>query len=400
MKALFICGSLNQTRMMYQISLHLPQFHANFTPYFCDGPGRLVQRTGALDFTVLGGEFHRQTAKFLTECGVNFDFEDVNGPYDLVLTCIDLIVPKRIRNSRLVLVQEGMTDPETPAYHLVRAPRLPRWLAQTSAKGLSNAYDLFRVASEGYRSLFERKGVRPEKIRVTGIPTFDHCAAYLDNDVPHRDHVLVATSDMRETFKFENRPKFIEKARRIAAGAEADAKIPSDCPLIDPDVIDQVLDRVMQSDCDYVSNLHLASWPDGNDVEVMRLDALETAWREAMLPMEREHTPPYLWERPERFKLANVRWDEEAAVTRDGSLSHRWTLDYAEDCAFIRQVFETLYPENPVFGVEDILDLLASRPQLADINERYLGVNWYRHHLHQLKTVDSRDTAHLSSLKV
>ncbi len=186
----------------------------------------------------------------------------------------------------------------------------------------------------------------------------------------------------------------------IAAGAEAVAKIPSDCPLIDPDVIDQVLDRFMQSDCDYVSNLHPASWPDGNDVEVMRLDALETAWREAMLPMEREHTTPYLRERPERFKLANVRWDEEAAVTRDCSFSHRWTLDYAEDYAFIRQVFETLYPENPAFGVEDILDLLASRPQLADINERYLGVNWYRHHLHQLKTVDSRHTAHLSSLKV
>jgi len=218
MKALFICGSLNQTRMMCQISLHLPQFQANFTPYFCDGPGRLVQRTGALDFTVLGGEFHRQTVKFLTERGVSFDFEGVNGPYDLVLTCSDLIVPKRIRNSRLVLVQEGMTDPETLAYHLVRALRLPRWLAQTPTTGLSNAYDLFCVASEGYRSLFERKGVRPEKIRVTGIPNFDHCAVYLDNDFPHRDHVLVATSDMRETFKFENRRKFIEKARRIANG--------------------------------------------------------------------------------------------------------------------------------------------------------------------------------------
>lgn len=218
MKALFICGSLNQTRMMYQISHHLPQFEASFTPYFCDGPGRLVQRTGALDFTVLGGEFHRQTVKFLTERGVNFDFEGVNGPYDLVLTCSDLIVPKRIRNSRLVLVQEGMTDPETLAYHLVRALGLPRWLAQTSTTGLSNAYDLFCVASEGYRSLFERKGVRPEKIRVTGIPNFDHCAAYLDNDFPYRDYVLVATSDMRETFKFENRRKFIEKARRIADG--------------------------------------------------------------------------------------------------------------------------------------------------------------------------------------
>lgn len=218
MKALFICGSLNQTRMMYQISHHLPQFEARFTPYFCDGAGRLVQRTGALDFTVLGGKFHRQTVQFLAERQVTFDHEGRNGPYDLVLTCSDLIVPSRIRGSRLVLVQEGMTDPENLAYHLVRALRLPRWLAQTSTTGLSDAYDLFCVASEGYRDLFVRKGARAEKIRVTGIPNFDHCAAYLDNDFPYRDHVLVATSDMRETFKYENRRKFIDKARRIADG--------------------------------------------------------------------------------------------------------------------------------------------------------------------------------------
>lgn len=178
----------------------------------------------------------------------------------------------------------------------------------------------------------------------------------------------------------------------VAAGAEAVAKIPSDCPLIDPSVVDRVIGRFTQSGCDYASNLHPASWPDGNDVEVMRMQALETAWREAMLAMEREHTTPYLWERPERFRLANVLWDEESAEARDYSLSHRWTLDYAEDYALIRQVFEALYPENPAFGVEDILELLASRPQLAALNERYLGVNWYRHHLHELRTVDARHT--------
>ena len=218
MKALYICGSLNQTRMMYQISRHLPQFEGFFTPYFCDGPGRLIQRTGALDFTVLGGRFHRQTMQYLTDHGVTFDHEGLNGPYDLILTCSDLIVPRRIRGAKLVLVQEGMTDPENLAYHLVRALKLPRWLAQTSTTGLSDAYELFCVASEGYRDLFVRKGARPEKIRVTGIPNFDHCATYLENDFPHRDYVLVATSDMRETFKYENRRKFIEKARRIANG--------------------------------------------------------------------------------------------------------------------------------------------------------------------------------------
>ena len=87
----------------------------------------------------------------------------------------------------------------------------------------------------------------------------------------------------------------------LAAGARVVAKIPSDCPLIDPAVVDRVLERFALGDCDYVSNLHPATWPDGNDVEVIRFEALEAAWREAQLPMEREHTTPFIWERPERF---------------------------------------------------------------------------------------------------
>ncbi len=179
----------------------------------------------------------------------------------------------------------------------------------------------------------------------------------------------------------------------LAFGADAVAKIPSDCPLIDPAVVDRVLARFAVGDCDYVGNLHPASYPDGNDVEVMSLEALATAWREAQLAMEREHTTPYLWERPERFRLANVSWEAGAEGTlRDYSMSHRWTIDYPEDYEFIRCVYEALYPQNPEFSMGDILDLLAVRPDLAAINARYAGVNWYRHHLHELKTVDARHT--------
>jgi hypothetical protein len=218
MKALFVCGSLNQTKMMHRVSQHLPQFDRYFTPYFCDGLGKLVQRSGALDFTVLGGRFLERTLRYLEEQGVALDLEGRDRRYDLVVTCSDLIVPRRIRDTKLVLVQEGMTDPENFAYHLVRTLRLPRWMAQTSTTGLSDLYDIFCVASHGYKDLFVGKGVRPEKVRVTGIPNFDHCEAFRDNDFPHRDYVLVATSDMRETFKYENRRKFIEKAERIADG--------------------------------------------------------------------------------------------------------------------------------------------------------------------------------------
>ena len=86
--------------------------------------------------------------------------------------------------------------------------------------GMSDAYSDFCVMSEGYRDLFIRKGVDPSKIRVTGIPNFDHAASFLDNDFPHRGYVLAATSCLRETLKYEDRKGFIQKARRIAAGRQ------------------------------------------------------------------------------------------------------------------------------------------------------------------------------------
>src|SRR5262249_51339985 len=84
-------------------------------------------------------------------------------------------------------------------------------------------------------------------------------------------------------------------------------KIPSDCPLIDPAAIARVLDAYDGED--YLGNLHPPTWPDGNDVEVMTFEALGIAWREADKPFQREHTTPFLWDQPERFRVGNVRWE-------------------------------------------------------------------------------------------
>lgn len=173
-------------------------------------------------------------------------------------------------------------------------------------------------------------------------------------------------------------------------GADIVLKIPSDCPLIDPAVIDQVLGVYLENpdQYDFVSNLHPATFPDGNDVEVMRFEALETAWREARRPLEREHTTPYFWENPDQFRLANVVW----ATNRDFSMSHRWTIDYPEDYEFINAVYEALHPANPAFGLDDILRLLEQRPDITQFNAHLAGVNWYRNHLDELKTVGSSQT--------
>jgi spore coat polysaccharide biosynthesis protein SpsF len=177
-------------------------------------------------------------------------------------------------------------------------------------------------------------------------------------------------------------------ARQLCA--QAVVKIPSDCPLIDPAVIDRVLGVFLERypDYDYVSNLHPASYPDGQDVEVMTMEALEKAWAIARRGMEREHTTPFLWENPDQFHLANVIWE----TGLDLSMTHRWTLDYEEDYAFIGAVYEALFPTNPRFGLSDILRLLEDRPELAAINARYAGVNWYRNHLGELRTVTAAQT--------
>jgi hypothetical protein len=94
---------------------------------------------------------------------------------------------------------------------------LPRWIAGTAATGLSGQFDVFCVASEGYRDLFVRHGVPRERLVVTGIPNFDDCARYLENDLAVRGYVLVCTSDARETLKvLDDRPAFLRWAKGIA----------------------------------------------------------------------------------------------------------------------------------------------------------------------------------------
>lgn len=221
-KILYICGSMNQTTQMHKISLELSEYDSYFTPYYSLGYWyiQISRRLGLMDFSILGGQAKSNTIKYLKENNLNLDLEGKKNDYDLVFTCSDMLIPKNIRDKKIILVQEGMTDPENLGYHLVKKFNLPRWIGGTATTGISNFFEVFCVASEGYKELFISKGVDPDKILVTGIPNFDNCAQYLNNDFPHKGFVLVATSDMRETYKFENRKKFIQYAREIASGKQ------------------------------------------------------------------------------------------------------------------------------------------------------------------------------------
>lgn len=218
-RILFICGSMNQTTQMHEIARHLTGYEQAFSPFYCDGIGEICRRLRLLEFTIIGDRLASRCRRYLEDHDLAIDDRGRNGPYDLVVTCSDVYVQRNIRASRIVLVQEGMTDPETRAFRLVTRFRfLPRWLAGTAATGLSGAYRSFCVASEGYRELFVRRGACPERIVVTGIPNFDRCREYRPTVFPHRHFVLVCTSPLREVFRGEDRKAFIARAIGIAAG--------------------------------------------------------------------------------------------------------------------------------------------------------------------------------------
>lgn len=223
-KILFICGSLNQTTIMHQISQNLSDdYDCWFTHYYADDFVKMYAKLRLIDFTIVGnGNFRKQTLAYFKTHNLQVDYrgEKFNSEYQLAFTCSDLIVPKNIRDKKILLIQEGMTDPETLPYYLVKYLHLPRWSASTSTTGMSNLYTYFCIASEGYRELFIRKGADPSKLIVTGIPNFDNVESFIENDFPHKNYLLVATSDMRETWKYENRKKFIKRAVQLAEGRQ------------------------------------------------------------------------------------------------------------------------------------------------------------------------------------
>ncbi|GIK54238.1 MAG: spore coat protein [Planctomycetota bacterium] len=161
----------------------------------------------------------------------------------------------------------------------------------------------------------------------------------------------------------------LDRVYRAAVDCTPDyvVRLTADCPLIDPEVIDEVIRLCQAGNCDYSSNGVEPTYPDGLDVEVMRLAALEHAWREAMLPSEREHVTPFIYHHPELFSICHVK--------NDVDFSHlRWTVDNAEDFQFVTRVYEALYPVKPSFNMQDVLALLELHPDWTELN-RHIGRN-------------------------
>jgi spore coat polysaccharide biosynthesis protein SpsF len=140
-------------------------------------------------------------------------------------------------------------------------------------------------------------------------------------------------------------------------------RLTGDCPVIDPTLIDQVIDHHLTSQADYTSNSNPPTFPDGLDVEVCTFEALKKAWQEAGLPSQLEHVTSFIHQQSNVFKIKIFSSERDLS-------HHRWTVDQIEDFEMITQVFKTLYPINPNFTKDDILTFLASHPEVMEINNQ------------------------------
>jgi spore coat polysaccharide biosynthesis protein SpsF len=145
-------------------------------------------------------------------------------------------------------------------------------------------------------------------------------------------------------------------------------RITSDCPCIDPEVVDLVVTEHIKANADYTSNQLIRTFPHGLDTEVLTFEALEKAYREAANDFEREHVCPYIYKtKADLFKIIVVE-----APSGLHAPDIRITLDTEDDYALLCAVFDYLHHGNEMFKTKDIINLFQEKPWLKLINKKVM----------------------------
>ncbi|TLZ68373.1 MAG: acylneuraminate cytidylyltransferase [Methanobacteriota archaeon] len=177
------------------------------------------------------------------------------------------------------------------------------------------------------------------------------------------DDAIVRECDRLDVPSFRGNPEDVLDRYHAAARqhrADEVVRITSDCPLLDPEVVDGVVGALHEDHADYASNTVERTFPLGLDAEALTSQALRTAWEQAKKPYERAHVTPYIWQHPDRFRIRQLKAEANFS-------DHRWTVDTREDLAFVRAVYARLHdPER--FGWRDVLELVRADPSLEDLN--------------------------------
>lgn len=149
-----------------------------------------------------------------------------------------------------------------------------------------------------------------------------------------------------------------------ANAASAVVRITSDCPLIDPELVDETIRIFKGEGADYASNIFPRTYPRGLDTEVFTSAALHRAWREALEPHQREHVTPYFYEHPKVFRLKSLSGNADHS-------RYRWTLDTPEDLELLRAIYSR-FDNRDDFHWSEVIRLMEREPELAEINSQVL----------------------------
>jgi spore coat polysaccharide biosynthesis protein SpsF len=197
------------------------------------------------------------------------------------------------------------------------------------------------------------------------------------SDDPVAEYCDFSGIPFRRGSQFDVLDRYYQPAKQ----AEADivVRITADCPVIDPNLIDDVVNTLLEDEYDFVCNRlpppYHRTYPIGLDVEACTFKVLEKAWKEAKEPQHREHAMPYLYEgvqlthqsrtletgaSPRGFKVALLHHPTDFG-------GYRWTVDTPEDLEFMRQVYSHFNGHDD-FSWKEVLDLVQNEPQLMQIN--------------------------------
>ena len=209
---------------------------------------------------------------------------------------------------------------------------------------------------------------------------------YVINQLKHsklHDEIVIATTDLKQDdviFDYitnRNIPCFRGDEKNVLERHYQCAKkyafstivrIPSDKPLIDPTIIDSVIEKFQSNSYDYISNFSvdvndndrfIPSYPSGTEVEIFSFAALETAWKNATSEHDKEHVTPYIYSNPEKFKILTLKSEKNLS-------QFRWALDYENDLKLIRIIISKIQ-KRPIL-MNDILELFEQEPDLTKIN--------------------------------
>jgi len=157
--------------------------------------------------------------------------------------------------------------------------------------------------------------------------------------------------------------------------ADIIVRLTADCPLVDPFVIDRVISMFQKENVDYAANTvppETARFPDGSDVEVFSMQALERAFIECSDPHDREHVTFYFWRYDNNFKTVQISQDVDWS-------KYRFTVDYPEDFEVVEYVFQELERRGSFGHLEEIIEIIETNQEMKEKNVKYkFGAGWKR----------------------